>query len=152
MNRHNMIFDINYSYYLENMFSKLMDRINKFISIILFILGGSVFTPYSNLFLFGLLVSVLSAIQYFNQFGHQSCRSDMQARQYLSLIHHEPELSDTQLHKKFNELQKSDTKPYSILANAAYKRASIELGLDDHTTLTKLESLFAWLAGDLPKA
>lgn len=152
MNRHNIIFDINYSYYLEDMFSTLTGRIDKLISIILFILGGSVFMPFSNLLLFGLLVSCLSAIQYFYEFSKYSCFSNIQAKKYLKLIYNESKLNDTELHDKFNELQKSDTKCYGILANAAYKRASIKLGLDDHTKLTKIESLFAWFAGDLPKA
>ncbi|WP_280625214.1 hypothetical protein [Arsenophonus nasoniae] len=152
MNRHNIIFDINYSYYLEEMFSTLTGRIHKLISVILFILGGSVFTPFSNLLLFGAFVSCLSAIQYFYEYAKHSCFSNIQAKRYLALIYNESTLSDDELHQKFNELQKSDTQCYGLLANAAYKRTSIKLGLDDHTKLTRLESIFAWFAGDLPKA
>ncbi|MFS1539307.1 MAG: hypothetical protein ACL7BU_12210 [Candidatus Phlomobacter fragariae] len=153
MNRQDMIFDINYSYYLETMFSTFTGRIDKLIAIILFILGGSVFTPFSNLFLFGSLVSLLSAIQYFYAFSKHSCYSNAQAKKYLTLIRNAPQLSDAELHQKINELEKADTKPYGIFANAAYKRARIRLGLNnENSKLTFIESLFAFFAGDLPKS
>lgn len=152
MSRDDLIFDVNYSHRLEDMFGTLTGRIDKFISLLLFILGGTVLSPYANIFVFGLCVSVLSAIQLFYQFGKQSGISDDQAKKYLLLMSELSVLADGDLLKRFNDLQSSDSKPWGLLKNAAYKRTCIQLGLQDETPkLTWLETTAAWLAGDLPK-
>jgi hypothetical protein len=39
MSRDNIIFDLHYSFYLENMFSTLMGRVDKTLSLLLIVLG-----------------------------------------------------------------------------------------------------------------
>ncbi|MDE9537256.1 hypothetical protein [Xenorhabdus bovienii] len=151
MSRNDIIFDINYSFYLENLFGTLMGRIDKFISITLIVLGGSVFSPFGNLFIFGALVAVISAAQFIYQPGRGAGISDEQAKKYRQLITLEPTLTDEELTRRFYEVQSLDSKPWGVLRSPAYKRASIRLELVDNTAaLTKLESIWAWIAGDLP--
>ncbi|WP_416778172.1 hypothetical protein ACNFJN_08260 [Xenorhabdus budapestensis] len=151
MSRNDIIFDINYSFYLENLFGTLMGRIDKFISITLIVLGGSVFSHFGNVFIFGFLVAVISAAQFIYQPGRASGISDEQAKKYRQLITIEPTLADEELTRRFSEIQSLDSKPWSVLQSAAYKRASIKLGLEDKTAaLTRPESIWAWIAGDLP--
>ncbi|AUT99879.1 hypothetical protein ISO73_17610 [Morganella morganii subsp. morganii] len=151
MSRSDMIFNITYSYYLNEMQSRFSGRIDKFISIVLFVLGGSVLASLLNVIFVGSVVSILSAIQFFYQFGKQSSVSDERAKKYLSLMHHESRLTDDELHSQLDELLKTDTPVFGFLENPAYKRASIKLDLVDETKLSWAESIFAWLAGDLPK-
>ena len=60
MTRDDYKFYIHYSYVLEKMNYTLLTRIDKLITLMLIVLGFSVFAPYSNLFIFGLFVAVLS--------------------------------------------------------------------------------------------
>lgn len=128
MTREELKFDINYSYFLEKLYSRLMSRIDKSISVGLFILGGSVFTPYNNILLFGALVSILSAIKLFYQFAEQSALARTQAKKYLRLAAEERCLDDTVLRNKFNDLQDSDSHPWTLLEKAAYGLACRKLG------------------------
>ncbi|MCP9270511.1 hypothetical protein M5U04_21180 [Xenorhabdus sp. XENO-1] len=151
MSRNDIIFDTHYSHYLESLFGTLMGRIDKFISITLIVLGGAVFSPLGNLFVFGAFVAVISAAQFIYQPGRSSGISDEQAKKYLQLMTLEPTLSDEELARRFYELQSVDNKPWTVLKSPAYKRACIKLGMADETAaLTKYESIWAWIAGDLP--
>ncbi|WP_446469252.1 hypothetical protein [Xenorhabdus stockiae] len=151
MSRSDIIFDINYSFYLENLYGTLMGRIDKLISIVLIVLGGSAFSPFGNLFVFGALVAVISSAQFIYQPGRSAGISDEQAKKYRQLITFEPTLTDEELAQRFSEVQSLDSKPWGVLQSAAYKRACIRLGLVDETAaLTKLESIWSWIAGDLP--
>ena len=150
MNHQDPIFPITSSYYLNEMQSVVSGRIDKFISIALFILGGSVMASFSNMFIIGALISALSAIQIFCQFGKQSDASNGRAKQYLALMHDASKLTEEELHQKIGSLLQSDVFVFGSLYNPAYKRAAIHLGLPDDTKLTRFESVMAWLAGDLP--
>lgn len=151
MSRSDMIFTITYSYYLNEMQSRLSGRIDKLISVLLFILGGSVLASLLPVIFVGAVVSILSAIQFFYQFGKQSSVSDERAKKYLSLMHNASRLTDDDLHRQLNELLQTDTPVLGFLENPAYKRASIKLNLTDVTRLSRTESAIAWVAGDLPK-
>lgn len=151
MSHQDPIFTITSSYYLNEMQSVISGRIDKFISIALFILGGSVMASFSNMFIIGAFISALSAIQIFCQFGKQSDASNDRAKKYLALMHDAPKLTEEEIHQKLGNLLQSDVFAFGALYNPAHKRAAIHLGLTDDTKLTKFESVMAWLAGDLPR-
>ncbi len=69
MTRDDYKFYVHYSYVLEKMNYTVLTRIDKLITLMLIVLGFSVFAPYSNLFIFGLFVAVLSVLQLVYQFG-----------------------------------------------------------------------------------
>lgn len=50
MTRDDMIFDVNYSFHLEKMYFTVLTRIDKAITMLLIVLGFSVFAPFMNLF------------------------------------------------------------------------------------------------------
>ncbi|WP_426723581.1 hypothetical protein [Enterobacter cloacae complex sp. 279F5] len=60
MNRDDLEFDIHYSFFIEKMNYTLLNRIDKGITLVLIVLGFSVFAPYNNMFLFGVAVAILS--------------------------------------------------------------------------------------------
>ncbi|KAB7669741.1 hypothetical protein [Plesiomonas shigelloides] len=152
MERHDIEFDIAYSYHLESMFSTITGRIDRLITLIIIVAGFSVFSSISGYAWFGILIAVLSVAQIVYQFARVSGVSENQAGKYLSLSVDSSELSDTELKARFKELQKSDSKAWGVLTHVAYKRACIVLGREDTTAkLTVIESCAAWLAGDLPK-
>lgn len=151
MSHQDPIFNITSSYYLNEMQSVLLGRIDKFISITLFVLGGSVMLSFSSLFIVGALISILSALQFFLQFGKQSDLANERSKKYLSLLHNSDIIPKEELHRQFEELLKTDIPVFGVLYNSAFKRAAIKLDRVDDTTLTKFESVVAWLAGDLPR-
>ena len=63
MNRDDLNFIIYYSFILERMNYTLLTRIDKLITLTLIVLGFSVFAPFSNYFVFGVGVAVLSVLQ-----------------------------------------------------------------------------------------
>lgn len=152
MTREQIIFDINYSHYVEKTFSIVMSRIDKLISVVLMILGLALFAPFNNNFAFGLLVAVLSAVQFTYQFGKQAGISQNQAQKYLTLMTEESRFKDEDLLINLVELQKNDSSVWGVCESIAYKKAALKLGLVDETPdLSTQEKLFAVISGGIPK-
>lgn len=152
MTRHDMIFDINYSFFLEKMTCTITGRLDRLISTLLMVLGCAVFSPFSGMFIFGVFIAALSAVQFIYQFGKQSGLSEEQAKKYLSLMTEESQLDEKVLLSRLQKLQENDSNAWGLLKSAAYKRTCYKLGLTDSTEpLGPIEKLFAWFAGDLPK-
>ncbi|MBU9830503.1 hypothetical protein J1779_11190 [Rahnella sp. FC061912-K] len=152
MTRHELMFDITYSYHLEKMYSVLTGRIDRAITFIIIAAGCSVFISLYNHALFGVIIAVLSVCQVVYQFGRYSGISEDQAKKYLMLRIEADDCDESELNKRYKSLLNLDSTPWGILCSAAYKRTSLALGLDDKTPkLTFLEKCFAWLAGDLPR-
>ncbi|ECY3258977.1 hypothetical protein AU577_20465 [Salmonella enterica subsp. enterica serovar Alachua] len=152
MTRHDIEFDLTYSYHLEKMHSTITGRIDRVITLIIIVAGFSVFSSISGHMWFGGLIALLSVAQIVYQFSRASGISEEQSRKYLALITDKADLTDEELKSRFKELQNTDSNPWGVLKNPAYKRACIVLGLDDPTSkLTFTESIFSILAGDLPR-
>ena len=152
MSRHELIFDIHYSHYLEKMFATLTGRIDRLMTFLTIFSGCSVFVSITGYIWFGALIAALSISQVVYQFSRSSGIAAEQARLYLGLIADEKTLTVDELSKRFKQLQNTDSKPWGCLELSAQKRATIVLDLTDKTReLTKFEAIAAWLAGDLPK-
>lgn len=152
MTRHDVIFDINYSFYVEKMTSTLAGRIDRLISVLLMVLGCAAFSPFSGMFIFGVFIAALSAIQFIYQFGKLSGLAEDHAKKYLCLMTEESKYDDTELLTKLTKLQETDSNSWGLITSAAFKRTCYKLGLDDDSAeLGLMEKVFAWLAGDLPK-
>ncbi|WP_312277261.1 hypothetical protein [Kosakonia cowanii] len=152
MSRHELVFDVHYSYYLEKMFATLTGRIDRIMTFLIILSGCGIFVSVSGYAWFGAFVAALSISQVVFQFSRASGVAAEQARLYLELITDENSLSDEELFERFKRLQNSDSKPWGCLELPAQKRATIALELVDTTRLlTKEEKLAAWFAGDLPR-
>lgn len=151
MSRDDLKFDLYYSYAIEKMNYTLLSRIDKTITLLLIVLGFSVFAPYSNMFVFGVTVALLSVLQLVYRFGAESGLSKEQMRQYKRLIGEFDCLADDDLRDKFLKVQDSDSDPWQSLQYAAHKRTCITLGLvDDTPKLSLRHKVISWLAGDNP--
>lgn len=129
----------------------LLNRIDKGITLILIVLGFSVFAKYSNMFIFGVTVAVLSVLQLVYQFGQEAGLSKEQMRQYKRLIVEFNTLSDDELRSRFLKVQEADSNPWRSLQDAAFKRTCIALGRSDNSEISFIHSFIAWFAGDLPR-
>ena len=152
MSRQDLIFDINYSYYLEKMFSTLKGRIDRLMTFLIILSGCGVFVSITGYVWFGAFIAALSVSQVVYQFSRVSGIATEQARIYLELITDEESLTDEELQARFKQIQNADSKPWGCLELPAHKRAAIALERTDTTRdLTNSEKLAAWLAGDLPR-
>ncbi|EPH6761333.1 hypothetical protein ACS0ON_000820 [Cronobacter dublinensis] len=151
MSRDDLEFDINYSYFIEKMNYTLLNRIDKSITLMLIVLGFSVFAPFSNMFIFGVVVAVLSVLQLVYQFGQEAGLSKEQMRQYKRLLVEFATLSDEELRARYLKVQDADSNPWRSLQDAAFKRTCIALGRNDDSEISFMHSVIAWLAGDLPR-
>lgn len=150
MTRDDLEFDVNYSFFVEKMNYRLLTRIDKAISLSYIVLGCSVFTQFNNIFLFGVVVTVLSVLQVVYQFGLEAGLSKEQMRQYKRLLIEMSDYSDSELRSRFLTIQDADSNPWQSLEDAAYIRASIALGRDVDKSLSFKSRVVAWIAGDLP--
>lgn len=151
MSRDDLEFDINYSYFIEKMNYTLLNRIDKSITLMLIVLGFSVFAPFSNMFVFGVVVAVLSVLQLVYQFGQEAGLSKEQMRQYKRLLVEFATLSDEELRARYLKVQDADSNPWRSLQDAAFKRTCIVLGRNDDSEISFTHSVIAWFAGDLPR-
>lgn len=150
MTRDDMIFDVNYSFHLEKMYFTVLTRIDKAITMLLIVLGFSVFAPFMNLFLFGVTVAFLSVIQLVYQFGQAAGLSKEQMRQYRRLLVELSSLTDEELREKYIKIQDADSIPWQSLQEAAFKRTCICLGRNCEINLSLRKRVIAWIAGDMP--
>ncbi len=150
MTRDDMVFDLNYSYHLEKMYFTILTRIDKAITMLLIVLGFSVFAPFMNLFAFGVGVAFLSVLQLVYQYGQAAGLSKEQMRQYRRLLVEIDTLTDSELRDRYIKIQDADSVPWQSLQEAAFKRTCIALGRDCTHKLSLRKSVIAWLAGDLP--
>lgn len=151
MTRDDVEFDIYYSYFLEKMNYTLLNRIDKGITLVLIVLGFSVFAPFSNMFFFGVSVAILSVLQLVYQFGQEAGLSKEQMRQYKRMLIEFSTLSDDDLRARYLKIQDADSNPWRSLQDAAFKRTCIALGRNDDSDMTFTHSVIAWFAGDLPR-
>ncbi|MBP2197191.1 hypothetical protein [Pantoea cypripedii] len=150
MTRHELIFDITYSHYLEKMYGTITGRIDRGITLIIIAVGLSAFTPIFSKTWFAAIIGLLSVAQIVYQFARQSGISEDLARKYLSLLTDADLLSDSELHSRFKSLQENDSNVWGVLKAPAYKRACISMGLTDTTQkLTFRQKAFAMMAGDI---
>lgn len=141
MTRDDLAFDIHYSFFLEKMNYTLLNRIDKSITLVLIVLGFSVFAPYSNMFIFGASVAILSVLQLVYQFGQEAGLSKEQMRQYKRLIVEFSSLSDDELRTRFLKVQDADSNPWRSLQDAAFKRTCIALGRVDESEISFMHSV-----------
>ena len=151
MEREQLIFNIRYSAVLNQMQATLLNRIYRLVNLFLLVFGSAVAADLGSNLFFGLSVAMLSAFSFVWQPGRAAMLYDIQAKGYTALHSNSSPLSTDDLNSEFQRLQMNDQQEIGSLRDAAFKRAAIPLQREDDTTLSRWQSLIAWLAGDLPK-
>ncbi|HDP0319371.1 TPA: hypothetical protein P5S08_004596 [Salmonella enterica subsp. enterica serovar Concord] len=153
MNREDITFRIHYSYFVEEMHARLFNRLDRWISFILILLGSSVFASFGNPVYIGCAVAVLSAVSFIWQFPRSATHCEHQARVMKHLIHTAASVSDDELLIAFTDAQEDDSPTIGYLRDPAYKRALIATGRQDESDrihLSTCSKIISWLAGDCP--
>lgn len=150
MNKDDIIFGVYYSYILERMNYTLLTRIDKLITLILIVLGFSVFAPFSNYFFFGVCVAILSVLQLVYRYGEEAGVSKEQMKQYKKLLVEAPALTENELQNQYISIQNSDSNPWRTLEHPAYVVACLYFDLEIKKGMTRLETVMSWFAGGYP--
>ncbi|HGJ5892298.1 MAG TPA: hypothetical protein ACHBZA_13635 [Arsenophonus apicola] len=150
----NLVFEANYSLYLEEMTGTFNRRCNQFCSFTQLFLGASVFASTQLGWLFGFIIAFVSAMQFGFKFGEKAGNAKAQANRYRILIDEIPHLSESEIIKQIQTIEKSDTQVLTSLYNPARKRASIAIhgyDLESKYPLTTWERIISILSGGIPK-
>lgn len=150
MNRDDSNFNIYYSFVLERMNYTLLARIDKLITLLLIVLGFSVFAPFSNYFVFGALVAILSVLQLVYRFGEEAAVSKEQMKHYKQLLVQAPSLSEVELLQQYIKIQNNDSNPWRSLEYPALVVTSLYYDVEIEKGLTRLEAALSWFAGGYP--
>ncbi|QLR42754.1 hypothetical protein HV346_08755 [Enterobacter sp. RHBSTW-00994] len=150
MSRDDLNFNIYYSYILERMNYTLLSRIDKCITLVLIVLGFSVFAPFSNYFFFGVVVAALSVFQLVYRYGEEAGISKEQMKQYKKLLVSAPSLSDEELQAQYISVQNTDSNPWRTLEHPAYIVACLYFDLEVKRDMTWKECMMSRLSGGYP--
>ncbi|EBC2119379.1 hypothetical protein HAZ28_002510 [Salmonella enterica] len=155
MNREDIMFRIHYSYFIEEMHARLFNRLDRWISFILILLGSSVFASFGNPVYIGCIVAVLSAISFIWQFPRSAANCEHQAKVMKHLIHTADTIPDAELLIAFTDSQEGDSPTIGYLRDPAYKRALIATSHQDEASrisLSNCSKIISYLAGDCPES
>ncbi|CCW29791.1 putative Fels-2 prophage protein [Xenorhabdus nematophila F1] len=147
-------FDVTYAYYLEEMTGIYNHRCNQLCSFLQLFLGASVFANTQYGWLFGLCIAFISALQFSLKFGEKAGNAKAQVSRYSVLLDDMLNLDESEIIKRKQSIEKSDTQTLSSLKNPARKRTFIHLHDSDTESdrpLTKLEKISAIIGGGIPK-
>ncbi|MER1730075.1 hypothetical protein AAD041_15065 [Proteus mirabilis] len=130
MSREEVIDRIIYSHYLEQLYSTALSRLDKLISIFIFIFGSAIVLQ-ANPYIFGVLVVILTGIQSTYQFGKKSGESKRKSFDYQKLFTIKSKYDDADLMDRMLELEATDSTPWSSLIPIATLKAQIAMGVED---------------------
>ncbi|WP_240205669.1 hypothetical protein [Vibrio sp. CyArs1] len=143
-------FDIEYSFWLEEMHYTFWRRVDASINIALIILGTSVAASLQLDFLVGLAVAILAAINVVIQPLKKSMQARSQAEKFGKLL----SVMDDHEAKEFNNMvhtaSEHSSDPLGAITALAFNRAAIRLGLKPNYEYTFINKLVGHFIGDLP--
>ena len=155
-NRNDLVFELYYSYNLENLFYHCNARLNNLFTVVQLLLSSAIigdlssYTPPSvNInIIIGLILAVLSALSLVYRFGEKAVSARIGADRYSALIHRHSKMTDDELADVLLESNSLDNHITGVFADIAYERSAIQLNLQDDTKLTCYQSFIAKFCGE----
>ena len=154
-NRTNLVFELYYSYNLENLNYPLNDRLNKLLITIQLLLSSAVFGDLDRFFpdfhlniIVGFILAILSVLSLVYGFGEKAALSKVAKAQYQPLFKRYSTMTDEELNQALITSDLLNNNITGALTDIAYKRASIQLELEDDTKLTCYQSFIAKFCGE----
>ncbi|POR52771.1 hypothetical protein B0G62_10468 [Paraburkholderia eburnea] len=143
-------FQIGYSIRLEKMQAMLLARADRIVNFLQIVLSAAVIANTAPV-LTGVVLAILSTYSFVWQPGGKSMLALAQKQKYENLQSQAASLDDGELHKRYCDLAESDSQAIGSLTRPAHMGEMIRLGIPPDFQLTRLERVFAFLAGDLPR-
>lgn len=152
MASHELKFVLHYSHAIEVMHARFLARIDRILTFVQIVLGSVVFAEVEGTMWYGFLMVVLATGSFVWQPAMSSLRFAKRGENYARLIILEPTMSDEEMRAALSKAAEDMPSELGVLTNPAHIRASIELGCPPTTTLTWMEKVAAFIAGDVPRA
>lgn len=154
-NRNDLVFELHYSYNLENLNYHLNDRLNKLLITIQLLLSSAVFGDLDRFFpdfhlniIIGFILAILSVLSLVYGFGEKAALSKVAQAQYQPLLKSFSTMTDDELNQELVATDLLNNNITGTLTDIAYKRASIQLELEDDTKLSFCQLFVAKFCGE----
>ena len=154
-NRNDLVFELYYSYNLENLNYHLNDRLNKLLITIQLLLSSAVFGDLDRFFpdfhlniIIGFILAILSVLSLVYGFGEKAALSKVAQAQYQPLLKSFSTMTDDELNQELVATDLLNNNITGALTDIAHKRAAIQLGLEDDTKLSFYQSFVAKFCGE----
>lgn len=154
-NRNDLVFELHYSSNLENLNYHLNDRLNKLLITIQLLLSSAVFGDLDRFFpdfhlniIIGFILAILSVLSLVYGFGEKAALSKVAQAQYQPLLKSYSTMTDEELNKALITSDLLNNNITGTLTDIAYKRASIQLKLEDDTKLSFCQLFVAKFCGE----
>ncbi len=154
-NRNDLVFELYYSSNLENLNYHLNDRLNKLLITIQLLLSSAVFGDLDRFFpdfhlniIIGFILAILSVLSLVYGFGEKAALSKVAQAQYQPLLKSYSTMTDEELNKALITSDLLNNNITGTLTDIAYKRASIQLKLEDDTKLSFCQLFVAKFCGE----
>ncbi|MNC48032.1 hypothetical protein D3C75_971260 [compost metagenome] len=144
------VFSLYNSYCVEDVSEAFNRRIDRFLALMLFVLGASIIASFKTHVYGGLLVAFISGLQVTYKFGARAGNSKSQKARYDELIHSRGSMADKSLSSKLAVICKSDSTVPGWMKAVAHKKACIMLGEDTDVVLTRWQRFLATVSGAGP--
>lgn len=153
--REDLVFELYYSYNLENLNYHLNDRLNKLLITIQLLLSSAVFGNLDKCFpdfhlniIIGFILAILSVLSLVYGFGEKAALSKVAQAQYQPLFKRYSTMPDEELNQALITSDLLNNNITGALTDIAYKRASIQLKLEDDTELSCCQLFVAKFCGE----
>lgn len=154
-NRNDLVFELYYSYNLENLNYHLNDRLNKLLITIQLLLSSAVFGNLDRFFpdfhlniIIGFILAILSVLSLVYGFGEKAALSKVAKAQYQPLFKRYSTMTDEELNQALITSDLLNSNITGALTDIAHKRAAIQLRLEDDTKLSPYQSFIAKFCGE----
>lgn len=154
-NRNDLVFELYYSYNLENLNYHLNDRLNKLLITIQLLLSSAVFGELDRVFpdchlniIIGFILAILSVLSLVYGFGEKAALSKVAQAQYQPLFKSYSTMSDKELNQALITSDLLNNNITGALTDIAHKRAAIQLRLEDDIELSCYQSFIAKFCGE----
>mgnify|MGYP007111908089 CR=1 FL=1 len=154
-NRNDLVFELYYSYNLENLNYHLNNRLNKLLITIQLLLSSAVFGDLDRFFphlyiniIIGFILAILGVLSLVYGFGEKAALSKVAQAQYQPLFKNYSTMSDKELNQALITSDLLNSNITGALTDIAHKRAAIQLRLEDDTKLSRCQSFIAKFCGE----
>ena len=154
-NRNDLVFELYYSSNLENLNYHLNDRLNKLLITIQLLLSSAVFGDLDRFFpdfhlniIIGFILAILSVLSLVYGFGEKAALSKVAQAQYQPLLKSFSTMTDDEFNQELVATDLLNNNITGTLTDIAYKRASIQLELEDDTKLSFCQLFVAKFCGE----
>ena len=148
-NRTDLVFELYYSYNLENLNYHLNDRLNKLFITIQLLLSSAVFGDLDRFFpdfhlniIIGFILAILSVLSLVYGFGEKAALSKVAQAQYQPLFKSFSTMTDDELKQALVASDLLNNNITGALTDIAHKRAAIQLRLEDDDIKLNCYQLF----------